>query len=279
LASAEAQVSQAEAQLAALRDRPTDGELAAAEAQVAQAEAQLIAQTDGPRAEDIAVSEAQVEESKVALDQVLSQVTDAVLAAPFEGRLLSVDIREGEWANPGVPAVSLAAVEPLVLSVFIDEVDVAQIREGQPAHLTFDAIKDEEVVGTVTYIAPASTNVGGAVAYALEVSFDPGELPVRLGMTADVDIVTSSVDDTILVPNRAIEADRVAGRYFVTVLNPDGTTERIEVQIGLRDEDYTEVLDKLEEGAQVVVPEIPDQIEGPGGPFGGGGMGGGMGGN
>ena len=92
----------------------------------------------------------------------------ALIAAPFDGAILAVQIREGEWASPGAPAIVLAATEPLILEVNVDEVDVALISEGQTAHLSFDALRDiqgEEITGTVTYIAPSSTNVGGAVAY------------------------------------------------------------------------------------------------------------------
>jgi HlyD family secretion protein len=207
---------------------------------------------------------------------------DALITAPFNGTVLSVEIREGEWGTPGAPAIVLAATEPLILEANIDEVDVAQVSEGQVALLSFDALKGmqgEPIPGEVTYIAPASTNVGGAVAYGMEVSFSPGDLPVRLGMTADVDIVADSAEDTLLVPNQAVESDRAAGRYYVTILRPDGTTERVEVVIGLRDESQTQILEGLEEGAAVVLPQVPEQISteqqfgppggGQGGSFGG----------
>jgi RND family efflux transporter MFP subunit len=278
LAAAEAQVAQAEAQLAQLLERPKASELAAAEAQVAQAEAQLAQLQELPRAEDVAVAEAQVEEATVALSQAESQLDDALITAPFDGAVLAVEIREGEWGTPGAPAIVLAATEPLVLEANIDEVDVAQVSEGQMALLSFDALKDiqaDSISGEVTYIAPASTNVGGAVAYAVEVSFSPGDLPVRLGMTADLDIVAESANDALLVPNQAVESDRAAGRYYVTILLPDRTTERVEVIIGLRDENQTQIIEGLEEGAVVVLPQVPEQVitEQQFGPPGGGGGG------
>ena len=282
LAAAEAQVAQAQAQLAQLLDQPSASALAAAEAQIVQAEAQLAQLLERPKDEDVAVFEAQLQEAEVALAQAQSQLDDAVIVAPYHGAILAVEVREGEWATPGAPAFIVAATEPLVLAVNVDEVDVAYLSEGQTAYLFFDALKDlqsEGTVGEVTYIAPASTNVGGAVAYPVEVSFSPGELPVRLGMTADVDIVIDSAEDALLVPNRAIEADRAAGRYYVHLPKSDGTTQRIEVQIGMRDENRTQILEGLKEGDIVVLPQVPEQTETEQrfGPRGGGGFGGGMG--
>jgi multidrug resistance efflux pump len=283
LAAAQAQVSQAEASLAALLDQPSESSLAAAQAQIVQAEASLAQLLDRPRPEDVAVFQAQVDEAAIALAQAESQLDDATIVAPFDGTTLSVQIREGEWASPGAPAIILAATEPLVLEANIDEIDVALISEGQDAKLAFDALGDIQeapVMGTVTYIAPASANVGGAVAYPIDVSFSPGDLPVRLGMTADVDIVAASVEDTLLVPNQAIESDRSAGKFYVHVPRLDGSTERLEVVIGLRDENQTEILEGLQEGDMVVLPQLPEQIQteqrfGP--PRGEGGSGGGFG--
>ena len=278
LASAKAQVAQATAQLAALQERPTGSELASAAAQVAQANASLAQLQERPNPEDVAVLEAQVGESTIALAQTTSQLEDAMITAPFGGTILAVQVREGEWASPGAPAIVLAA-DSLILEVNVDEVDVAGLTEGQAAHLSFSALKDSRVGGTVSFVAPSSTNVGGAVAYAVEISFDPGDYPVRLGMTADVDIVVDSAADALLVPNRAIEADREAGRYYVTRQKALGATERLEVRIGLRDQVNTQILEGVEEGDKLVLPEVPEQGSGSGfsGPGEGGGMFGGMG--
>jgi HlyD family secretion protein len=279
LAAAEAQVAQAEAQLAALLEKPTS-DLASAEAQVSQAEANLEALLKRPNPEDIAIQEALVKESTVALAQAQSQLDDAVIQAPFAGTVLDVNVNVGEWASPGAPAIVLATMRKMILDVNVDEVDVAQLAEGQPAYLSFDALEGEVVTGTVTYIASSSTSVGGAVAYGVEIRFDPGPLPARLGMTADVDIVVASAEDVLLIPNQALEIDREAGRTYVTLQQAGGATERKEVLIGLRDETHTQVLEGVAEGAELVMPEIPErslrqQPFGPsgqgGGPFGEGG--------
>jgi RND family efflux transporter MFP subunit len=277
LAAAEAQVTQAEAQLAQLLERPLDSELTAAEAQVAQAEAQLAQLRERPKAEDVAVFQGQVEEASLALDQARAQVDETRVTAPFAGTVLQVLVAEGEWATPGAPAMVLAATESLILEVNVDEVDVARLAEGQSANLSFDALKGQQaetVTGEIGRIAPASSNVNGAVAYGVEIAFQPGELPIRLGMTADVDIVVAQADEALLVPNRAITADRAAGLYFVELPSVDGTTERQEVLVGIRNESHTQILAGIEEGSVVVLPEIPNQRaedEESRGPFGGGG--------
>lgn len=274
LAAAEAQVVQAEAQLAQLLDRPTASDLAAAEAQLVQAEAQLAQLQDRPRAEDVAILQAQVREASVALAQAQAQLDDAFLTAPFAGTVITVQAQEGEWATPGTPAILLATTNSLLLDLSVDEVDVAEIAEGQTAYLSLDALNGEALEGAVIYVAPSSTDVGGAVAYQVKIRFSADGTPLRLGMTADVDIVVGSAEEGLLVPNRAITAERQTGRYFVDRQRADGTAERVEVRIGLRDESQTQIVEGLAEGDQVVLPELPAQNEsersfGQGGPFGG----------
>lgn len=276
LAAAASQLAQAESQLSQLKQRPTPSELAAAAAQVGQAEAQLAQLQQQPRPEDLAVAQAQVNEASVALTQSQAQLNDAAIKAPFEGTVVSTNIEAGGWATPGAPAIVLATTRPLLLSVNADQADVVRIAEGQTARFTLEALPAQEISGTVSHIAPGSTNVSGAVAYGVKIRFDPGQLPARLGMTADVRIVVDQAVNALLAPNRAITADREAGRYYVTRQRSDGTQERVEVRIGLRDDNQTQILEGVNEGDRLVLPEVPAQSQqgGQGGMFGGGGGGG-----
>ena len=254
--SAEVSVQQALLAQAKLLDPPTEKDIAAAQSQVAQAEAQLAQLEERPRAEDVALAEAQYDETALALAQARDSLDDALMRAPFDGTILQVSVNVGDWASPGAPAIVIADTGELIVDVNVDELDVAQIAVGQTERLSFEALRKEEALGTVTHIAPASTNVGGAVAYQVEISFEPGDLPVRLGMTTNVDIVTAKVEDVLLVPNQTVTSDRQAGRYYVTQqISPTGT-EVVEVEVGLMGEFFTQILSGVNEGDVLVLPQI-----------------------
>ena len=272
LAAARAQVVQAEASLAQLKARPTPSELAAAAAQVAQAQAQLAKLQAQPNADDVAVAQASLDQAQVSLQEAQSQLDNAVLKAPFGGTVVAVNVQEGEWGSPGSPSFVLDNTADLFVDIQVDEVDVAQLAEGQTVHLRFSAIKQQALDGTLVQIAPSATTVSGAQAYGARIAFSPGALPIRLGMTSEVSIVTARADDALLVPNRAITADREAGRYYVTLQRAGGATEKVEVKIGLRDSTQTQILEGVQEGDRLVLPEVqqtPTQNRGFG-PFGGG---------
>ncbi len=99
--------------------------------------------------------------------------------------------------------------------------------------------------------------------YLVTVSFDPTTILLRSGMTANVTIVTQQKKDVLLISNRAISIDRDTGLLYVE--KPvNGETVRVEVEIGLQDESYTEVLRGLEEGDEVVISgsDMADRLRG-----------------
>jgi HlyD family secretion protein len=252
---AEVAVQQAELSLAKLQAPPQAEDVAAARAQVQQAQAQLAQLDERPSVEEIAVTQASVNEAELALKLARQSLSNARLEAPFAGTVLSVNVNEGEWAAPGSPAVRIADTGTLVLDVLLDEVDVAQVHEDQAVRLTFDALPSQMAEGMVDRMAPGATQTSAGQAYGVTVHFVRGELPVRVGMSAKVDIVTQHVNDALLVSNRAIEADRAAGRYYVNRKTALGS-ERVEVKIGLRDDNATQIVEGLEVGDTILQPTI-----------------------
>ena len=81
----------------------------------------------------------------------------------------------------------LAAEGAKVVVTDLNEIDVARVKVGDKAIITFDALADEVVQGTVVRIASKASE-GSGVNYKAVIILD--ELPdnIRWGMTAFVDI-------------------------------------------------------------------------------------------
>ncbi|MBC7250590.1 MAG: efflux RND transporter periplasmic adaptor subunit [Anaerolineae bacterium] len=181
--------------LAQAQVRAAEAQVRAAEAAVTQARAQLDLLKAGASAEDIAISEAQVAQAQAALEAAKANLNKATLVAPFSGTVGAIYVREGEMITPGQPVIALGDLSTLhVETTDLYEVDVARVKVGQKADLTFEALPGRKLMGTVTYIAPmASVGEGGGTSYTLFIEFDdPGaavSAGLRWGMTAFVDII------------------------------------------------------------------------------------------
>jgi HlyD family secretion protein len=229
-------------------------DIAVAEAGVAQAQAALDALLTGASAEQLAVAEAQVEQARIALAEAQENLVDATLFAPFDGVVTAVYVTVGEMASG--PVAELVNPDSLELVLDVDEVDIGAIAVGQQGTVTLEAWPNVELQGEVVSISP-QPNPGEVISFAVHLSLDAvktGDPAIRSGMSAVAHLVTSRREGALLVPNETIIADREASRFYVNLLEGE-TVALQEVHIGLRDSAYTEILNGLEDGAELLIEE------------------------
>ncbi|MBU0512386.1 MAG: HlyD family efflux transporter periplasmic adaptor subunit [Chloroflexi bacterium] len=188
LATARAQVSAAEREWERVKEGPNQADVALLEAQVVSAQRDYETYKDGPDPDDVAVAEARIDNAEAQLAAAEAALSDLELAAPFDGMVSELHINPSEWVAPGQPVLLLADLGHLrVETTDLGEIDVAQIEVGDTALVTFDALPNAVVEGTITRIAPkAATGSGVNYTVIIELSQVPAQL--RWGMTAFVDI-------------------------------------------------------------------------------------------
>jgi HlyD family secretion protein len=262
VAVAAAQRDAAQAQLDLLRAGASAEQLQAAQANVAAlaaqrdaAQAQLDLLLAGASVYQIAATQASVDQAAVALEMAQAERDKTTLSTPFDGVVTAVNVREQEMAPVTLPAVTLADVSELQIVVDVDEIDVARIVEGQEVRVVVDALPDETILGYVERIAPAARQVGGVVVYQVTIVLEDTDLPLRVGMSATAAIVVERLDDVLLVPNWAIRIDRDTGKTYVNLLGED-TVEEVEIEVGVRGEDVSQVSAGLKEGDVVAAGEV-----------------------
>ncbi len=267
VAASAAQRDTAQAQLDALQEGPTAAEVAAGRASLAQAQRQLEQLQSGPSDAQRVAAEVAVESARISLARAERQLADATLTAPFDGVVTVVNARAGETAS-GV-LVEMADLSSLQLALEVDEVDIAQVQVGQTAELTPATWPDATIPATVAAIAPEAT-AGDLITYRVYLDVGESDLPLRVGMTADARLLAEQLTGVLLLPNRAIQADRATGTYSVNrvTVAADGTEtiDSVPVTIGLRDNHYTQITGGLAAGDVVQIGNaLPVQTFGPAG--------------
>ncbi|MCP5095069.1 MAG: efflux RND transporter periplasmic adaptor subunit [Chloroflexi bacterium] len=267
----------AQIQLDIILQDPTAAQIAAAEASLAQAQSSLENLLDGASAAQIAITEAQVEQSRIALQQAQNSLADATLTAPFDGVITAVHVSPGELASGIV--IEMVDTDSLEVVLDVDEVDIGDISAAQAAEINLEAWPNDTIEAEVASIAPINNQTAGSsqISYQVFLSLGETELPILVGMTANANLVTAQREDVLLVSNQAITPERVTGKYFVNLLGSDDSVEKIEVTIGLRDNDFTQITGGLREGDRLRIGGEDEQFFGPGrgsnnddgGPFGG----------
>ena len=195
LTYAELELVAAQSYLNDLRDGPTPDQLRIADAQVWLASAQAKAAQArldllmaGPQPEDVAIAQAKIDQAKADAAAVSAQLAQTQIVAPFDGTVTKVYIDAHQFVGPGQPIVQLADLSGLrVETTDLNEIDVVRVSPGDTAKVRFDALPGMEASGSVTRIAPKSTE-GAGVNYTVVIQLDQIPAAVRWGMTAPLDI-------------------------------------------------------------------------------------------
>ena len=191
---------------------------------------------------------AQVEVTKASLERTM-------LIAPFDGIVAEIEGKLGEYVTPspvGVatkPTLDLIDNTCLYIKAPIDEIDAPDVRSGMKANITMDAFGEEEFLATVTRVAPYVLDLERqARTVEIEATFDNPQQYLLPGYSADVTIIIDSSEETLGLPTQAImRGDKVY------VIGDDNVIENRQLETGLSNWEFTEVLSGLELDDRIVL--------------------------
>ncbi len=131
-----------------LTGQANDLDMAEAEADLEMAQANLaVAEGDweiyqaGPDPEDVRLAQESLANAQAQLAAAEATLKDFELSAPFGGTVSELYVRQSEWAPPGQPVLLLADLSRLrVETTDLNEIDVARVKAGSKATVTFDAL-------------------------------------------------------------------------------------------------------------------------------------------
>ena len=141
------------------------------------------------------------------LDQLKENLSNASIVSPITGIVTQVNTEAG-MAAMGTMFI-IENTETLQIEASVAEYDVIKIEKGMKAHVTSNATGDTVYDAVVDFVAPVAKDTSGSFQVKVLVTSPIGEL--KPGMTATVEIVTSSKDNVFAVPIDAV------------VTKPDGT--------------------------------------------------------
>lgn len=197
-----------------------------------------------------AVANASVEQAAARVAVARANIANAQIVAPFSGTVTQFDAKVGQTASAGTPLISLISAGGFQITAGVSETDIGKIAVGNKVSMTLDAFPNETFMGTVFYIDPAETVVDGVVDYKIKASFDKADPRMKSGLTVNLDIVTRSKDDVLLLPQYAILEDD-AGSYVKAVATT--TPVRVPITRGIQDEaGMVEILSGVAEGDEVL---------------------------
>lgn len=253
-------------------------------AQASETLAELVA---GPTQLQLASQNVSIQSAQNSLATAQENLADCSIRAPIAGIVASVPSVVGE--DVPSPAVTIVSDGQLA-QVTLNEVDAAKVQLGNKATLTFDALPDVSLAGTVTEIDPVGTVSAGVVNYNVQIGFSqPANTSstnlVKPGMSVNADIVTQADQNVIAVPNAAIHTTNGTSYVLVPVtalsasdlaasqsggIELPGGTKMVPVTVGIANDTQTEITSGVKVGDQIVTQTIAGTSGSSGSTAGGG---------
>jgi HlyD family secretion protein len=241
-----------------------------------------------------------IQSAKLTLQQKQNALTDAAqtlaeytVRAPFDGIIGKVDAQVANGASAST-ALATIITKNSIATIALNEIDIAKIQNGQKVTLTFDAVPDLSITGTVAQVDQIGTISQGVVSYNVQITFDTQDSRIKPGMSISAAVVTNVKPDVLMVPTSAIKT--TGGNKVVQIASGQNVPmtsatqagvvlaaqpQSIQVETGDANDTDTEITSGLSEGDVIVTRTISgtavttqtagNQRSGAGALFGGGG--------
>lgn len=211
----------------------------------------------GLNLQDVQSNRLNLEKGSLSLRNAREDYLKTVILAPFDGMIVDIGVSEDDQLSQqdysSRTAVHLVDTYTVKFEGTVDEVDIFQVKVGQKADIIVDALQDNTLTGTVTFISPAGSGETGVVSYTVTIELDPTDIQLRGTLTATADVILDRVENVIMVPTGTIE--NTPDGDFVTVITNETTmlTEKRKIDIGIQSYQFSEVQSGLIEGEKLLV--------------------------
>jgi RND family efflux transporter MFP subunit len=210
-----------------------------------------------PIVDDYSVKQAQqqINSASVQLATAKRNLNNAIITSPIAGKVLSVNIKVGEYANVAspTPAFVVGDTSAFFSYLSINEIDINSVKVGQSVDLTIDAL-GKTVKGEVVEVGSYGVNLAGIINYQCKVSIVDQE-GLKSNMTVNGDISVDAKSGVLTLPSSAVSL--TGDKSFVKLAKYDAnnvlTPVEQEVTTGINNNSIIEIISGLNEGDKVVI--------------------------
>ncbi|HKU51045.1 MAG TPA: efflux RND transporter periplasmic adaptor subunit [Nitrospira sp.] len=200
--------------------------------------------------------QAQVNQMEVALAQTETNLAYSYIRAPFPGYIAERNLDTGSYVTSATAStstmsrgiMSLHDINTVRVLIEVVERDIPLVKIGQKAELRAEAYPDQVFEGTVTRIVQSLNRATRTM--TVEIDLPNKDRRLKGGMFARVEVTVGTHRHALQIPIDAVS--RLENTQYIYVVR-EGKTQRVDVEIGARNNNLVEILKGLSGDEQVVV--------------------------
>jgi multidrug efflux pump subunit AcrA (membrane-fusion protein) len=256
LGSAREAVAASRARLAQLLAPPLPSDIAAAKADIGKTEGDLAA-LEARRAPaspfDIRLARLKVSAADQRIEVARLAEQELTVRATTSGTVTSVLTDVGAPVDGSTPVATVSDLGNLAAMVNLSEFDAAQVKRGQQARVSVDALGGKVFLGKVLFASlTGSDNGSGVVTFPVLIGLNSLSGAVKPGMNASVRIIVAQRQHVLEVPLEAVTKND-EDRPVVTVMDAQGRTSLKPVKLGIANNKSVEILKGVHAGQRLVI--------------------------
>lgn len=187
------------------------------------------------------------------------QWAGANILSPLTGTVVKDWIGDDKTIAGGKEIVTVADVSEYTLKAYVDELDIKQVHEGQPAKIRIQIFDQAMLSGVVKEVGSQPEGAGLPEVPVILSLTDTQGLALRPKLTAEAKILTGTTEPVLSVPLTAVANSD--GDPRVWVLGTFGRIHTARVVLGRMSPDRIEVTQGLRPGERVCISAEPDFAE------------------
>lgn len=209
-----------------------------------------------------ASQQASVAAARAEVSLIKRQIKEARPLANMEGIVLEIGFEKGMTVPPGSLVMRVGDPDNLQAKCMFLASEAVDIRGGNEVLVSGDILDDAVIRGRVKKVFPQAVKVLSQLGVEqqrvpVEIELLESHQNLRPGFGVDVEVITGEAKDALLVPTDAVfEMD---GKDYVFVVEDNKAVLR-QVNVGIGNKDWTQILDGLSENETVIV-DPPNEVE------------------
>jgi len=177
-----------------------------------------------PATEDeIASAKASLLSAQASVRSAQTTYENTVIKASLDGKIDGFETVVGDQVSQS--SIGTIITDQKIAVIPFNEVDVAKIKVGQEAVMTFDAIDDLSIKGKVVEVSSTGSVSQGIVNYDVKISLDEIDERIKTEMSVSAVITVETKTDILLVPSEAVKSQ--GDSYYVEIPTEEKSEEDI----------------------------------------------------
>jgi len=232
--------------------KDNEDEVVNAKLNIEELELSLADLRDGADELEIRTKENDIKKKEETLKSAKEELASCYIYAPFDGVVATINYEKGDDVSSGSEIITVITKKK-VAEISLNEIDISKIKIAQKVNIIFDAIDDLNITGEVIGIDTLGTVNQGVVSYNIKIAFDIDDERVKSGMSVTADIIVDSRQNVLVIPVSAIKT--INEISYVQTLENNLSVQK-EVEVGLANDIFIEVLSGLEKGEEVITQSV-----------------------